>query len=84
MSGIWGHLAGVWIVVLMLVFLGIWYWAWRPRHKDTFDALARVPMLEDPVAPEDRKERNERKDHEETDRKGREETVPHAAGERTP
>jgi cytochrome c oxidase cbb3-type subunit 4 len=50
MSGIWGHLVGVWIVVLMLVFLGIWYWAWRPRHKDTFESLARVPMLEDPVA----------------------------------
>jgi hypothetical protein len=30
----------------MLVFVGIWYWAWRPRHRASFDALARIPMCE--------------------------------------
>jgi cytochrome c oxidase cbb3-type subunit 4 len=44
---IWGHVAGVVTVVLMLVFLGIWYWAWRPHHHGTFDRLARLPMSDD-------------------------------------
>jgi cbb3-type cytochrome oxidase subunit 3 len=29
------------------VFLGIWYWAWRPHHHGTFDRLARLPMSDD-------------------------------------
>jgi cytochrome c oxidase cbb3-type subunit 4 len=44
MNPIWGHLIGVFIVVLMLVFLGIWAWAWLPSHKRSFSALARLPM----------------------------------------
>ena len=35
----------------MLVFLGIWAWAWLPHHKRTFDALAKLPM-EDEIPPE--------------------------------
>jgi cytochrome c oxidase cbb3-type subunit 4 len=46
MSTLWGHVLGVLTVVLMLVFIGIWYWAWRPRHRATFDALAELPMFE--------------------------------------
>ena len=44
MSEIWGHVAGVVTLIVMLVFIGIWIWAWRPRHKRTFDDLARLPM----------------------------------------
>jgi cytochrome c oxidase cbb3-type subunit IV len=44
MSGLWGHLVGVVILLLMAVFIGIWFWAWRPRHKGTFDELAALPM----------------------------------------
>ena len=44
MSEIWGHLIGVFIVVLTLIFIGIWIWAWLPRHRKTFDALARLPL----------------------------------------
>ena len=29
---------------LMLVFIGIWVWAWLPHHKPEFDALATLPM----------------------------------------
>ena len=45
----WGHLSGVVTVVLMLTFVGIWVWAWRPRHKRAFDRLAEMPLedLED-------------------------------------
>ena len=42
--GNWGHLFGVVTVVLMIVFLGIWYWAWRPRHRRTFERLATMPL----------------------------------------
>jgi len=44
MSAFWGQLAGVITITLMLVFLVIWAWAWLPRHKGTFDALAKLPM----------------------------------------
>jgi cbb3-type cytochrome oxidase subunit 3 len=43
MSPIWGHAIGVVIVLLLLVFSGIWLWAWLPYHKKAFDALARLP-----------------------------------------
>ncbi len=44
MSPIWGHIAGVFIVLMMTTFLGIWVWAWRRRHRPVFDRLARLPM----------------------------------------
>ena len=28
----------------LLVFSGVWLWAWLPYHKKAFDALARLPM----------------------------------------
>ena len=46
MSELFGNLVGVLILILMFVFIGIWCWAWAPRHKETFDALARIPMQE--------------------------------------
>jgi cytochrome c oxidase cbb3-type subunit IV len=30
--------------VLMLIFVGVWIWAWLPAHRATFDRLARIPM----------------------------------------
>lgn len=44
MSEFWGRFAGVVTVVSMLVFVGIWFWAWRSRHERVFDRLARLPM----------------------------------------
>ncbi len=44
MSALWGHMTGVFIVVMMIVFIGIWIWAWLPYHKRTFGRLARLPM----------------------------------------
>ncbi|HET6632883.1 MAG TPA: cbb3-type cytochrome c oxidase subunit 3 [Rhodanobacteraceae bacterium] len=44
MSPLWGHLVGVITTVLMLTFIGIWIWAWRRSHRETFDRLARLPM----------------------------------------
>lgn len=44
MSAFWGQVAGLITVVLMLAFVGIWVWAWLPRHRRTFDALAKLPL----------------------------------------
>ncbi|MET0731638.1 MAG: cbb3-type cytochrome c oxidase subunit 3 [Casimicrobiaceae bacterium] len=44
MSPLWGYVAGVVTLVVMLVFIGIWIWAWLPHHKPEFDALATLPM----------------------------------------
>ncbi|MFO1506674.1 MAG: cbb3-type cytochrome c oxidase subunit 3 [Lysobacterales bacterium] len=52
MSPVWGHVAGVITTLIMLAFIGIWIWAWLPRHQRTFGALARLPM-EDDATPAD-------------------------------
>ncbi len=44
MNPIWGPIAGAFIVLMMLAFIGIWIWAWLPYHKRSFDELARLPM----------------------------------------
>ncbi len=52
MSPVWGHAVGVLIVLMMAAFIGIWVWAWLPRHRRAFGSLARLPM-EDRSAPVD-------------------------------
>lgn len=47
MSPLWGHMVGVFIVVLMVAFIGIWVWAWLPQHRRAFNELARLPMEDD-------------------------------------
>jgi cytochrome c oxidase cbb3-type subunit 4 len=47
MNAIWGHAIGVITLVLMLTFIGIWIWAWLPRHRRTFDRLARIPLQDE-------------------------------------
>ena len=44
MSAIHGVLSGVITIILMVVFVAIWYWAWRPHHRRTFDELAELPL----------------------------------------
>jgi cbb3-type cytochrome oxidase subunit 3 len=46
-----GAVIGVTIFVLMMIFVGIWFWAWLPHHKKNFDLLARMPML-DLISPQ--------------------------------
>ena len=47
MKPVWGSIAGGFILLMMLVFVGIWIWAWLPGHRRTFDELARLPMQDD-------------------------------------
>jgi cytochrome c oxidase cbb3-type subunit 4 len=34
----------VWTVVVMVVFLGIVFWAWSGRRKESFDEAANIPL----------------------------------------
>lgn len=51
MTPIWGPLAGVFIVLMMLAFIGVWVWAWLPRHKRHFGTMAGLPLEDDDNAP---------------------------------
>jgi cytochrome c oxidase cbb3-type subunit 4 len=53
MNPIWGHIAGAFIIAMMVAFIGIWIWAWLPYHKRTFGALARLPMEDEVLEDED-------------------------------
>ena len=44
MNPIWGQIAGVFIVLMLVTFIGIWIWAWRKNHKRVFDEMARLPL----------------------------------------
>lgn len=60
MNPLWGQLAGVITVFLLLVFIGIWIWAWRPWHKKSFDKMSQIPM-QDKDMPEKNSESEDAK-----------------------
>ncbi|MFZ2237031.1 MAG: cbb3-type cytochrome c oxidase subunit 3 [Dokdonella sp.] len=37
-------LSGIITLILLVVFVGGWFWAWSPRRKADFDAAARLPL----------------------------------------
>ena len=37
----------LWLVWLMLIFLGIVFWAYRPRNKHRFESYGYIPLRED-------------------------------------
>lgn len=47
-AGTW---RGLFAVVMLVLFIGLWAWAWSGRRKPVFDAAARLP-LEDSAAPD--------------------------------
>ncbi len=61
MHPFWGHVAGIFIVLMMIAFIGIWIWAWLPYHKRTFGWLASLPMedterADEVIPPTDKEE----------------------------
>jgi cytochrome c oxidase cbb3-type subunit 4 len=36
----------------MAAFLGVWIWAWLPRHRRPFGRLARLPMEDGAAGPD--------------------------------
>ena len=44
-----GLIHSVWTVLLVILFLGIVFWAFSGRRKQSFDAAARIPLENDDV-----------------------------------
>lgn len=44
MSPLYGNLVGAFTVLLLVGFLAIWAWLWLPRHRASFNRLARLPL----------------------------------------
>ena len=42
-----GTLRGVMTGVLMVAFIAVWVWAWSRRHRERFEAAARMPLEDD-------------------------------------
>jgi cytochrome c oxidase cbb3-type subunit IV len=40
-------ISGLITAALLVLFLGGWFWAWRPARKAEFDAAARMALEED-------------------------------------
>lgn len=47
MAELYPLLKSVWVVWFMALFLGVVWWATRPRRREGFDAAARIPLRED-------------------------------------
>jgi len=43
-------LSGIITTLLLLLFVGLWAWAWQPRLRSGFEATARL-AVEDDVIP---------------------------------
>ena len=43
----WGVVSGLFVAVLIVVFLAITFWAWSPKRKATFKRMANLPLQED-------------------------------------
>ncbi len=37
----------LWVVMVMIVFLGITYWAYRPKNKGRFESDGEIPFRDD-------------------------------------
>ena len=52
-----GLLRGIFTVLMLVLFIGICFWAYSSRQKATFDAAAQLPLESDdkpPPEPADR------------------------------
>ena len=46
----------LWVVWLMLAFLGIVFWAFRPRNRGRFESYGRIPLRDDEDRSADHRE----------------------------
>jgi cytochrome c oxidase cbb3-type subunit 4 len=42
-----GTLSGIVTSILLVLFLGVWVWAYSSRRKEQFNEAARMPLEED-------------------------------------
>ena len=46
-----GTLSGIVTSILLVLFLGVWVWAYSARRKEQFNKAARMPLEEDGEVP---------------------------------
>lgn len=56
-------ISGILTTLLLLLFIGLWVWAWQPRLRKGFDATARLAVDDDVIPPSEvRSEHHEEAD----------------------
>jgi cytochrome c oxidase cbb3-type subunit 4 len=48
MHELYGALSGVLTAILIVLFAGLFWWAWSDAPRARFDAASRLPLEEDP------------------------------------
>ena len=48
MQELYGALSGILSAILIVLFAGLFWWAWSDAPRARFDAAARLPLEEDP------------------------------------
>jgi cytochrome c oxidase cbb3-type subunit 4 len=61
-----GTVSGIITVVLLVLFIAGWMWAWSSKRKPDFDAAARLPLEEHDAPPAEVREKRAGRDNEET------------------
>jgi cytochrome c oxidase cbb3-type subunit 4 len=58
MNNLFGTLSGVFTALLIVLFIGLFAWAWSGRRRAAFDEAAALPLEEDtaPIARTDREQ----------------------------
>jgi len=51
-----GWARSLWVVWLMLAFLGVVFWAYRPKNRRRFEADARIPFRDEEERPQRKSE----------------------------
>jgi len=49
MQALTGMIRGLMAGVLLIMFLGLWMWVFRTRHRQSFEMASRLPLEEDPT-----------------------------------
>ncbi len=48
-----GFMRGIFTVVMLVLFIAVWFWAWSSKRKDVFDEAARMPLETDQPGEKD-------------------------------
>ncbi len=39
--------SGIFTAILLVAFIGLWFWAWSSRRKNDFSEASRLPLEDD-------------------------------------
>ena len=45
-------LSGIFTLMAMLAFLGVWVWAWSRHRQADFARAAQLPLIDEPPSPD--------------------------------